>query len=219
VEHKEGRSEASRGGSVRKLTLILVAYAAFLFSPLPVSAQPRDLDCVDFPSQAAAQEELQRDPTDPYGLDPDRDGIACESGRLPSRDQFLTYIVVASLVALAGALGLWRWTTTSREKRKRDLEYRIRQLSSNLQTAAHAVSEIEQEVRARQRLVDQLKRDAERAEILSKLHKAEVEAIAQTLQTQLSATERRSFRSNFILGFGFYVAGVVTTIITNALIH
>ena len=67
--------------------------------------------------------------------------------------------------------------------------------------------------------MDQLKRDAEQAEILSRLHKAEVEAITQTLQSQLSATERRSFRSNFILGFGFYLLGVITTIVTNAFVH
>jgi len=42
-----------------------------------------DLDCKDFPSQAAAQAELRRNPSDPHGLDADRDGIACESNRAP----------------------------------------------------------------------------------------------------------------------------------------
>lgn len=42
-----------------------------------------DLDCKDFPSQAAAQAELRRDPSDPHGLDADKDGIACESNRAP----------------------------------------------------------------------------------------------------------------------------------------
>jgi hypothetical protein len=40
---------------------------------------PGDLDCKDFPSQAAAQAELRKDPSDPNRLDRDRNGIACES--------------------------------------------------------------------------------------------------------------------------------------------
>jgi micrococcal nuclease len=56
--------------------------------PLPAPApKPAtvfvDKDCKDFPSQAAAQAELRADPTDPHGLDADRDGIACESNRAP----------------------------------------------------------------------------------------------------------------------------------------
>ncbi len=42
-----------------------------------------DLDCKDFPSQAAAQAELRHDPSDPHGLDADKDGIACERNPLP----------------------------------------------------------------------------------------------------------------------------------------
>ena len=43
----------------------------------------RDLDCSDFPNQAAAQAALRADPSDPHGLDRDRDGIACPSNRAP----------------------------------------------------------------------------------------------------------------------------------------
>lgn len=42
-----------------------------------------DKNCSDFPSQAAAQAELRSDPSDPHGLDADKDGIACESNRAP----------------------------------------------------------------------------------------------------------------------------------------
>jgi hypothetical protein len=37
-----------------------------------------DLDCVDFPSQAAAQAGLRDDPSDPNRLDPENNGVACE---------------------------------------------------------------------------------------------------------------------------------------------
>ncbi|WP_410576075.1 excalibur calcium-binding domain-containing protein [Amycolatopsis sp. lyj-108] len=42
-------------------------------------AQSADKDCADFPSQAAAQAELKKNPRDPHKLDGDRDGYACES--------------------------------------------------------------------------------------------------------------------------------------------
>ena len=37
-----------------------------------------DLDCMDFASQKAAQASLRKDPTDPQGLDPENNGVACE---------------------------------------------------------------------------------------------------------------------------------------------
>ena len=43
-----------------------------------------DQNCSDFPSQAAAQQHLREDPSDPDGLDGnDNDGIACESNAAP----------------------------------------------------------------------------------------------------------------------------------------
>ncbi|MFC3449386.1 excalibur calcium-binding domain-containing protein [Amycolatopsis speibonae] len=43
------------------------------------SAPFADKDCADFPSQAAAQAELKKNPRDPHKLDGDHDGYACES--------------------------------------------------------------------------------------------------------------------------------------------
>ncbi|MFD5243374.1 excalibur calcium-binding domain-containing protein [Amycolatopsis sp. NPDC058340] len=45
-------------------------------TPAPRSA---DKDCADFPSQAAAQAELKKNPRDPHKLDGDHDGYACET--------------------------------------------------------------------------------------------------------------------------------------------
>ena len=48
--------------------------------PETTSTTVPDLNCSDFPTQAAAQAELDKTfPLDPYGLDGDKDGIACES--------------------------------------------------------------------------------------------------------------------------------------------
>src|SRR5829696_9368761 len=66
-------------------------YFAFLFGVLlvlpllsisalgpPAWAQDDDLNCADFPSQAAAQREYEKDRSDPNNLDADNDGQACE---------------------------------------------------------------------------------------------------------------------------------------------
>lgn len=53
------------------------------FDPQWYLGQARDFNCPDFPSQAAAQAVLRADPSDPFGLDRDRDGIACERNRAP----------------------------------------------------------------------------------------------------------------------------------------
>jgi hypothetical protein len=63
---------------------LIAAAAMFALAMLatPSEAQDGDLDCADFATQEEAQAELERDPSDPHGLDADSDGIACE--HLPS---------------------------------------------------------------------------------------------------------------------------------------
>ncbi|UJW34380.1 excalibur calcium-binding protein [Saccharothrix sp. AJ9571] len=43
------------------------------------STTAKDKDCADFATQADAQAEWAKDPSDPHGLDADDDGYACES--------------------------------------------------------------------------------------------------------------------------------------------
>jgi len=47
--------------------------------PRPAPDPGVDKDCQDFRSQAVAQAELERDPSDPHDLDGDGDGEACET--------------------------------------------------------------------------------------------------------------------------------------------
>jgi LPXTG-motif cell wall-anchored protein len=71
----------------------------------------QSVNCPDFPNQEAAQAELNRDPSDPNGLDDDNDGIACESlpssGAAPAstlpRTGSLTVPLVVLGVGLIGA--------------------------------------------------------------------------------------------------------------------
>jgi endonuclease YncB( thermonuclease family) len=62
----------------------VVAFAVGAGSPAAIA----DLNCSDFDNQSEAQEELDRDRSDPNGLDADDDGEACETLPCPcgSRD-------------------------------------------------------------------------------------------------------------------------------------
>jgi hypothetical protein len=69
------------------LAVLVTAAGAFVarmtWEFVPRASAQVDLDCSDFDSQAAAQEELERALTDPNGLDPDADGEACEDYTYP----------------------------------------------------------------------------------------------------------------------------------------
>lgn len=58
------------------LTLLLGVAALIVITQQPATAAARDYDCADFANQAEAEEYLL--PGDPYRLDADNDGIACE---------------------------------------------------------------------------------------------------------------------------------------------
>lgn len=71
-----------QGISVALLAVAGLVFCAVLLTAAPSQAQ--DLDCPDFDFQEDAQDELDKDRSDPNGLDRDKDGIACET--LPHRD-------------------------------------------------------------------------------------------------------------------------------------
>jgi hypothetical protein len=62
-----------RASAAAALTLLLTAGPA-----TAVAYAQTDLDCSDFAFQEDAQAEFNRDPSDPFRLDADDDGIACE---------------------------------------------------------------------------------------------------------------------------------------------
>ena len=65
---------------MRRLLLSVCAIGALVALPSPAAANHvGDVDCPDFPNQAAAQSHLDAHPGDPDGLDGDSDGRACET--------------------------------------------------------------------------------------------------------------------------------------------
>jgi hypothetical protein len=59
-------------------SLAATVASALLVVLAPVGVAQVDLNCVDFPWQEIAQEEFNRDSSDPHDLDADNDGVACE---------------------------------------------------------------------------------------------------------------------------------------------
>jgi excalibur calcium-binding domain-containing protein len=55
------------------------ALAAAMSFPMAGVAAANDLDCEDFTTQAEAQAVYNQNPSDPNGLDRDKDGKACEA--------------------------------------------------------------------------------------------------------------------------------------------
>ena len=53
--------------------------AAAMCFPLAGVALAQDLDCANFQTQAQAQAVYDQNPSDPNGLDRDKDGVACEA--------------------------------------------------------------------------------------------------------------------------------------------
>jgi hypothetical protein len=63
--------------AIKRLALLIALGAGIVaLQPSPPTAQALDYDCADFANQAEAQEYLL--PGDPYNLDGDDDGVACE---------------------------------------------------------------------------------------------------------------------------------------------
>ena len=73
-------------------------------SPSVAWAQGFDKDCSSFTSQAQAQAELERRPSDPHRLDRDGDGLACEW----SSEKESAWLLGLAVAALGAAWSVWR---------------------------------------------------------------------------------------------------------------
>lgn len=77
---------------MRRCALVIgigIALSLLFMWPAPTAMAYIDYDCADFEYQEEAQAEYESDYDDPYRLDGDNDGIACEA--LPSEDDYSDY--------------------------------------------------------------------------------------------------------------------------------
>jgi hypothetical protein len=175
-----------------------------------------DISCSDLRGQEIAQRIYSQDMNDPFGLDVDKDGVACEGFTVPpSGSQIVFYVAIAVLLAIAlGSIFAIR-TKRSVAKGVTDLDASFAGLGSNLDSAARLLSEIEDEMKARKTTVEGLKVDAEKAEALLKLSKKEVRAVAMTLKDELIGSEHRASRGAWRLAVVFCVIGIIASIFVN----
>lgn len=99
--------------SVRRLLcLVLLWTSIVLVSATPAFARTDNLSCADFATQAGAQAVYRQNQRDPFGLDADGNGLACDLrerlGQAMSSTTFVEWAQVAApLIALAGLGGIW----------------------------------------------------------------------------------------------------------------
>lgn len=177
-----------------------------------------DISCSDLRSQDIAQRIYSQDKSDPFGLDVDKDGVACEIGATvipPSNSQWIVYVVISGVLILALAVIFTLRARRAAVKSVTDLDARFAGLSSNLDSAAKIISEIDEEVKSRKTAVEGLKLDAQQAEALLKLRKPEVQAVSKALKDELIGSERRTYRGSLVLAIIFCIIGIITSILVN----
>jgi hypothetical protein len=131
-----------------------------------------------------------------------------------------TIAVFAGVSSAVGELlSVWRQrrTTGIEVTSVESPEQRIRRLISALSEAATTVEQIEDEIRERHELAQQLQADVRKYERLREVNQEEVEAVAQVLGGELRKGERRSFLTGFLLNLVFFVLGVGATIVLSML--
>jgi hypothetical protein len=90
---------------------------------------------------------------------------------------------------------------------------RVKRLTDSLAESTKVIAEIEKEVKARSDLVERLEADEKRHRELLALSRAEVEAVAQTLRTEVSREGRRSMLVGLLINAVFFGLGIVVTLL------
>lgn len=195
-----------------------LVFALLAFFPGTASAQTRDYDCGDFRTQEQAQQVYESIPGDPYNLDPDRDGVACEAGFVPSRSQVGAYVLTGIAIVAAvsyGGLLIWRRSRPRHRTSNPSVEDRLLELGARLQEVSGLIDKIDNDVADRQKTVDELRREAERAQAMSRLNAKEVNAVKDALHNEILAFDRRSLRANLAIASATFVLGIVASILVN----
>jgi peptidoglycan hydrolase CwlO-like protein len=114
--------------------------------------------------------------------------------------------VATSIVSLLTYL-----TKAKREERAPSLQERITTLTENLKSASVVISEIENEISKRNQTAQKLREDVQRYEQLRQLNQPQVEAIAQTIRSEIAGESRKSMWRNagitFAIALVFFFIG------------
>ena len=109
--------------------------------------------------------------------------------------------VTASLVLTGLTTLLWWWLERKRKEKAPTLEDRITSLTGNLKSSLSVISEIQTEIEKRSEIAQKLKTDVQRYEQLRQINQSQVEAIAQTIKSEIAGESRKSIWRNAIITF------------------
>jgi hypothetical protein len=97
---------------------------------------------------------------------------------------------------------------------------RVDRLTATLADAMRALAatseELQQEVDRGQQLVAKLEADARTYEELARVNRVQAEAVATLVRSELETEGRRSFWKGFAMNLGFFLAGVVVSVLVPA---
>jgi hypothetical protein len=134
----------------------------------------------------------------------------------------LLSVLAAVVGAVLSALGAWYSERTRRLSRASGerVQERVDRLTGTLRDAMRALAatseELQREIDQGQQLVAKLQADARTSEELARVNRAQAEAVAMQLRTELQTEGRRSFWKDFAMNFVFFLAGVAASVLVPA---
>lgn len=120
---------------------------------------------------------------------------------------FIEPALIVTAGAIASALAQLLQVWLKKKKTAESLEDRIKKLSDALQQSSHLVSEVEAEISERQKLVNELQKDAEKYEALKAINQEQVDAVAQVLSGELRKEGNKSFWKSVAVNTVFFICG------------
>jgi len=109
--------------------------------------------------------------------------------------------MLLSLIAAGGSFLMSSILSRRRKQKAPTLEDTIRSLAKNIEAASVSISQIETEIAKRRDIAEKLRHDAEYFQQLKELNQAQVEAIVQTVRTEMSSVSKRSIWVNAVVAF------------------
>lgn len=156
---------------------------------------------------------------DKPGTEPRREEIVVEDGRQFIRetggDEYYGWVwpvvvpgVVVAALGLAIVSGRKPLPGSAEQRRQK-----VGQLSSSLKDALHIIEHIKSEIEEGERLVGRLERDAETKRLLAGLQSEQARAVLEEMRNTVRGETNRGTWFQFLMGLGFFGAGVVVTLI------
>jgi hypothetical protein len=192
---------------------------ALILVTVPINyANAQDLNCDDFASQADAQRTLDRDSSDPNRLDANNDGIACGRSPQPSGTQVAVYLAVVLLAVafVACAVSFWlRRSGGPSRATKGELVERLDALVNKLHSVQAELEDADNRLTLKRPVTAEVQAEIGRAKQLSTHTANDVDDVKQTLQKELSAFDKRTFRAAVVTSVITTIIGIAASILVN----